>query len=114
MENLKLMTTGLVDLNGREITDGDLFVFRDDRYVRNPEDYQKEPSPDDERYRIEFDHGAFVGRKVKDSNMMPNSYDYGIIVLRDMIALKEDKYISNYGVPEVFVNNVVRGWIVED
>ena len=113
------MKTGLLDLSGVEIEEGQLIVT--DSYNGGP------GGPgfltDNRFYRVVYDHGAFVGRlefSTSEGSRYPNGYDmadeadYGIVVLRDLVGRREGPYVSNFGNQVKFVGNVARVYVVSE
>lgn len=110
------METGLVDLNGIVIKEGQFIVFQSE-YLED------KPTNDYVVYKVKFDFGAFVGikqysvyngKRYSEENYKPGMSDYGVEVLRDYIDTVSNGYVSNYGETHTFENNVVKGWVIEE
>lgn len=96
-----LFSTTLTDKNEIELFEDDYIKFQ---YV-DPMGRLTEEL-DDEIWVIEFDHGSFIARSLKESHRTR--------ILRDYLERREGKYIPNYGPVYEFVSDklpvvLVRG-----
>ena len=87
--------TGLVDMKGEPLFNGDIIQLA---YL-DPLGLPHEGDIEEDKYQIEFDHGAFIARKIGAT--------YRKVVLRDFIETRLGQYIPNFGYETLFVNNVV-------
>jgi len=87
-----LFSTTLTDRNDIELFEGDYIKFQ---YVDPMGRLTDELR--DEIFVIEFDHGAFIGRSLKENHRTR--------ILRDYLERREGEYIPNYGSVYEFVSN---------
>ena len=87
--------TGLVDLNGIPLNEGDSIRFAYIDPVGNP--YKDDI--DEDVFKIEFTHGLFIARKEKNPAIWTPLYQH--------VETRDGEYISNYGYPIEFVNNTL-------
>ena len=87
-----LFSTTLTDKNEVELFDDDYIKFQ---YVDAMGRVTDEL--DDEIWVIEFDHGSFIARSLKENHRTR--------ILRDYLERREGKYIPNFGPVYEFVNN---------
>ena len=94
MKNTPL-NTGLVDLNGIPLNEGDLIRFA---YI-DPMGKPYKDYIDETVFKIEFTHGLFIARKEKNPAIWTPLYQH--------VETKEGEYISNYGNPVEFANDIL-------
>lgn len=87
-----IFSTTLTDRNDIELCEGDYIKFQ---YVDPMGRLSDEL--DDEIWVIEFDHGSFIGRSLKENHRTR--------ILRDYLERREGEYIPNYGTVYEFVSN---------
>ena len=87
--------TGLVDLNGIPLNEGDSIRFA---YI-DPVGKPYKDDIDETVFKIEFTHGLFIARKEKNPAIWTPLYQH--------VETKEGEYISNYGNAVEFVNNIL-------
>ena len=87
-----IFSTTLTDKNDVELFEDDYIKFQyTDPLGRLTEEL------DDEIWVIEFDHGAFIARSLKENHRTR--------ILRDYLERREGKYIPNFGPVYEFVSN---------
>ena len=87
-----IFSTTLTDKNDIELFEDDYIKFQyTDPMGRLTEEL------DDEIWVIEFDHGTFIARSLKEN--------YRTRILRDYLERREGKYIPNFGNVYEFVSN---------
>jgi hypothetical protein len=87
-----IFSTTLTDKNEVELFEDDYIKFQyTDPLGRLTEEL------DDEIWVIEFDHGAFIARSLKENHRTR--------ILRDYLERREEKYIPNFGTIHEFVSN---------
>ena len=89
------LNTGLVDLNGIPLNEGDLIRFA---YI-DPAGKPYKEYIGETVFRIEFTHGLFIARKEENPAIWTPLYQH--------VETREGEYISNYGNAVEFVNNIL-------
>ena len=87
-----LFSTTLNDKNDIELYEDDYIKFQYVDPMGRVTDILE-----DEIWVIEFDHGSFIARSLKESHRTR--------ILRDYLETREGKYIPNYGTVREFVSN---------
>jgi len=87
--------TGLVDLNGSPLNEGDSIRFA---YI-DPAGKPYKDDIDEDIFKIEFTHGLFIARKENNPAIWTPLYQH--------VETREGEYISNYGNAVEFVNNIL-------
>lgn len=106
------MNTGLIDMNGVEIKEGDYISLP---YTDPLGTCYVEDGPEGHiRLKVVLDHGAFVAVDETNPEGISDAVSYHKTVLRDLVKTKSsNKYVSNYGVPDVFDGNTAVCWVVK-